>query len=183
MCRSSTSAIWPPTGQHGIEAGGRLLEDHRHRAAADVAHLALRSPPAYRAPRSAHCRRQCRPPSGRSRMIESAVIDFPQPDSPSSAKVSPWVIANVTSSTAAARRPARPREHGAQAVHLEQGCAHVPAPTASSSALEARRRIEGVADRIRKNVGRQHQHEHEDERRGQRPPDDRLARQLHARAL
>ena len=76
-------------GEHRVEAGGRLLEDH-----ADA-------PPAHRAHRRLGQREQVgaveldvppdamRPGSGSSRMIESAVIDLPQPDSPTSAKVSP----------------------------------------------------------------------------------------------
>ena len=40
------------------------------------------------------------PTSGSNRIIESAAIDLPHPDSPSNAKVSPLRICNVSPSTA-----------------------------------------------------------------------------------
>ena len=44
-------------------------------------------------------------------------------------------------------------------------------------------RVECIAHAIGKQVGGQHQGEHEDESRAQLPPDDRLARQLETRAV
>ena len=44
-----------------------------------------------------------RPLSGSSRRIDSAVIDLPQPDSPTSANVSPRSIVSVSASTARTR--------------------------------------------------------------------------------
>ena len=56
--------------------------------------------------RSKSCPSRCtepdtiRPESGNSRAIDNAVMDLPQPDSPSSAKVSPRATENETPSTA-----------------------------------------------------------------------------------
>ena len=87
-------------GQHRVQAGHRLLEDHRDRVAADVAHLRLRTASAGRGRRSG-----CDPAilpggSGISRRIDSAVTDLPQPDSPTMPSVSPASMWNDTPSTA-----------------------------------------------------------------------------------
>ena len=82
----------PAHSQHRIEAGSRLLENHTHGApprtprisTSVISRLSNRTLPSA-----------ISPPSGKSRMIDSAVIDFPLPDSPISAKVSPGAIATA----------------------------------------------------------------------------------------
>ncbi len=97
--RSSTSRIWVPMREDRIQARRRLLEDHRDPPPAHLAHRAFRkseevdSLKARPAPETT-------PLSGSRRMSESAVIVFPQPDSPTMAKVSPRRISRSTPSTA-----------------------------------------------------------------------------------
>ena len=87
--------------EDGVERGHRILEDHRDVVAADLAHLGL-------APWSADPRRGAarRPRSirpggcGMSRMIESAVTDLPEPDSPTIPSVVPASTDNDSPLTA-----------------------------------------------------------------------------------
>ena len=77
-------------GQHRIEAGHRLLEDHRDAMAAHRAHLALPAASSARVPSNWIEPPTMRPVSGGiSRRIDSAVTDLPQPDSPTMPSVSP----------------------------------------------------------------------------------------------
>ena len=177
---------------HRIEAQRRLLEDHRHAAAAHAAHGELGQapagpfPPARRArprcgrPRAAGasatapsstCRSRTRPPARRSRRGRCRRTRRPRPAArrapcrarstgrrPRAARALCWLAMDVIARPAPARKPRQPPA-GADA------------------------RIEGIAHRIGEQVGRQHQHEHEDEGGRQRPPDHRLARQLQARVV
>ena len=77
-----------------IERGHRLLEDHRDLGAADAAHRravgAREVDPRAVAPREIERPARMRPPPcSTSRMIDSAVTDLPEPDSPTMATVSP----------------------------------------------------------------------------------------------
>ena len=112
------------------------------------------------------CRRRCGPASGSSRISDSAVIDLPQPDSPTSAKHLALAQLEVDAVDRAHAPAARCRARYAGSVDLQ-------GHTGTVTTLHAW--IEAVAHRVGEQVGREHQHEHEDERRRQRPPDDRLA--------
>ncbi len=88
-----------PDGQHRVERGHRLLEDHADGVAADAAHLALgqaEEVAALEPDRAGEPRRRL----GQSRRIDIEVTDLPQPDSPTIASVSPARIAKETPSTA-----------------------------------------------------------------------------------
>ena len=66
-----------------------------------------------------------RPGFGISRMMASAVMDLPQPDSPTSASVSPAAIERLTRSTTRTRA-ALAGKRDAQALDRQQGRAHRP---------------------------------------------------------
>ena len=111
-CSSSTSPIWLPTVYSGFSAviGSWKI-------------MPMRAPRMPRISRSLFCIRSS--PSKRiaplvvaastRRSTDSAVIDLPEPDSPTSANFSPAAIENDTSSTTVAGAEA----HG-QLVDLEQ---------------------------------------------------------------
>jgi hypothetical protein len=102
-------------GVERVQRRHRLLEDHADRRTADAAHLALdfcirSSPP-----------KRMRPvvvAASTRRSTDSAVIDLPDPDSPTSANFSPGATVNETSSTTG-RRPKRT----GQMLDLEQRAA------------------------------------------------------------
>ena len=87
-------------GQHRVQAGHRLLEDHRDRVAADVAHLRLGQRQQIAALEADAARRSCPAAPAISRRIDIEVTDLPQPDSPTIATVSPASTWNDTPSTA-----------------------------------------------------------------------------------
>ncbi len=89
-CSTSASAICWPIGQHRIERGHRLLEDHRDGVAADLAHLLLGQIEQVAAVELDRGRPRCAPAASASRRrIDIAVTLLPQPDSPTMASVSP----------------------------------------------------------------------------------------------
>ena len=61
-----------------------------------------------------------RPGEANSRMIESEVTDFPEPDSPTMPTVSPWL--GKTDVVHGRERAFRRREFGDKTIDLEQGC-------------------------------------------------------------
>ena len=88
-------------GQHRVERGHRLLEDHRDLVAADLAHLAPRSAPSRSRPSNRIAPPTMRPGGDAiSRRIDSEVTLLPQPVSPTMARVSPGRTGNDTPSTA-----------------------------------------------------------------------------------
>ena len=91
----------PADREHRVERRHRLLEDHRDVVAADVAHLALGQRRADRVPWKRIVPSTMRP-GGEAirRMIDSDVTLLPQPDSPTTASVSPGATENETPSTA-----------------------------------------------------------------------------------
>ena len=161
VCRSITSAICAPDGEHRVQRGRRAPGRSSPRAC----RAPRASPPRAAPSRSTPSQRRPRPPamrpaSGSSRMSDSAVIDLPQPDSPTSAKHSPVRSSKSMPSTArtlagcgSVEAPVRQRFATSSAGRAHAGTAH------------AHPRIEAVAHRVGEQVGRQHQHEHEDERR------------------
>ena len=92
-------------GLHRIEAGHRLLEDHRDRIAANGAHLALRQVEEIAAFQPDLAAAMRPGGLGTSRMIDSDVTDLPQPDSPTMPSVSPGARVKLTPSTAANTLP------------------------------------------------------------------------------
>jgi hypothetical protein len=73
-------------GQHRIEAGRRLLENHRHAAAPHRRAFRLPARRSRSRPFERTSPPRIRPAAGSRRRSASAVADLPQPDSPSSAK-------------------------------------------------------------------------------------------------
>ena len=96
VCRTA-SAIWAH-GEHRVEGGLGLLEDHGHAPAAHLAHGALGSCSSWVSP-SRTLPATTRPAGGSRRIRDRAVMDLPQPDSPSRAKVSPRRIVRSSPST------------------------------------------------------------------------------------
>ena len=97
--RSITSMIWRPTVSTGfrlVEGSWKMMLMRRPRRS----RMRASGNSAMSVP--ARSMRPCctRPLSGNSRRIDSAVIDLPQPDSPTSAKVSPRVSVSDSASTA-----------------------------------------------------------------------------------
>ena len=100
--RSITSVIWRPT----VITGLRLVDGSWKM-------MLMRWPRMSRMRISGSCRMSLpstspsptatRPASGRRRRIDSAVIDLPHPDSPTSAKVSPRSMVSESASTARTR--------------------------------------------------------------------------------
>jgi hypothetical protein len=87
-------------GVHRVEAGHRLLEDHRDLVAADAAHLALALLDQVLALEE-HLAAAMRPGgTGISRITERLVTDLPEPDSPTTPSVSPLSRWKLTPSTA-----------------------------------------------------------------------------------
>ena len=82
-------------GVQRIERGHRLLEDDRDIVAAHAANLGLRQVEQLG---------WCAAGYGRSLSTESAVTDLPEPDSPTSATVSPFLMAKEMRSTASVSR-------------------------------------------------------------------------------
>ena len=86
----SASEICVAHREHRVERAHRLLEHHGDAPAAQGAHLGVAQLSARRGPRRRMRPRGISPGgSGISRMIERAVTDLPDPDSPTSPKVSP----------------------------------------------------------------------------------------------
>src|SRR3569832_751230 len=110
---------------------------------------------------------------GKRRMMLSAVIDLPQPDSPSSAKVSPRRTSKLTPSTA---RMARLLSNQVRRSRTDNRMSFM---SATVSSISGRRRRAPH----RKRGWRTNQGEHEDEGREQRPPHDGLARHLEPRGI
>ena len=75
-----------------------------------------------------------RPGRGTRRMMESAVMDLPQPDSPTSASVSPAAIDSATRSTTGVR-PASDGNDMANCSTRQQGFAHCPSLRVRGSAM------------------------------------------------
>ena len=88
-----------------IEAGHRLLEDHRHAVAADARHLAVRQRQQIGAGKVQPLGACDAPPRASRLIIASAVTDLPQPDSPTRQWVSPFSTRNEAPRTAAVRSP------------------------------------------------------------------------------
>ena len=108
-CSSSSTARWraavsafmprwmrsgfgdlPADGQHRVERGHRVLEDHGDLFAADVPPSRFRSAGAGRARGNERCPLAISPGGmGIRRRIDSMVTDLPQPLSPTTARVSP----------------------------------------------------------------------------------------------
>ena len=139
-CSRIASTTCAPTVSTGIQARHRLLEDHRDVGAAHAAQLGDRQREHVLAARCAMRPASMRPGFGTRRRIESAVIDLPQPDSPTSASVSPASSARSTRSTTGARPAARRGKLVDEALDLEHALAHC--------ALPQRARVEDVAHRV-----------------------------------
>ena len=126
----SVSVIYVPTVSVGLRSSsgpGRSSRAH----AADVLELPLGRGVRSRPPRATR-RRRCRRQLGTRPMIESAVTDLPQPDSPTSAS-SPLLDVNDTPSTARTT-PSRSEEVRLQVADAEDGPRHHVSLVRGSSA-------------------------------------------------
>ena len=85
---------------HRVERGHRLLEDHADLAAAQVLHRLLVEARAGRGRRAGSRRQSGFTAFGSSPITAWAIIDLPEPDSPTTHSVSPGAIVSETSSTA-----------------------------------------------------------------------------------
>src|ERR1041385_6586328 len=96
-------------------------------------------------------------------MIDSAVADFPDPDSPTSASVSPFLMLNEMRSTAVAMRP--------PALNAIDSSLTVSSGSVVTSmrSPEGLARIEGVADRLA-DEDQERQHDRNREEAGQAEP-------------
>ena len=125
------------------------------------------------------------PLSGSSRISASAVMLLPQPDSPTSAKVSPRRIDSVRPSMALTRpasaSSATLRSSMFSMRRRPKRRAAFDRPQARPEAAGAR--VERIAHAVGEQVGGQHQRDHEGERRRERPPDHRVAAHLGARQV
>ena len=93
----------PADRQHRVERGHRLLEDHGDAVAADAPHRAFAKRWRGRCRRAGCGRDEMRAAGcGSSRMIASAVIDLPEPDSPAMHSVSPRASVKERSETTGA---------------------------------------------------------------------------------
>ena len=124
-----------------------------------------------------------RPFSGSRRISASAVMLLPQPDSPTSANVSPRSIArrkpSIARTSPASASSATFRSSMSSMRAQTRLCASGAAPRVK----RARARVERVAHAVGEQVRRQHQRDHEAERGGERPPDHRVAAHLVARQV
>ena len=158
VCTSMASTIWSPT----FITGFRLV-------AGSWKIMPMRPPRTARMPASGSASTSSpsrltwpcvmRPFSGKRRMRASAVMLLPQPDSPTSAKVSPRRMVSARPSSALTRPSSA-------------SSATLRSSTCSMLALETRTevagaRVEGIAHAIGEEVGRQHQRDHEHEGRGE----------------
>ena len=113
-----------PADQHGrIERGHRLLIDHGDLRAADGAQLRAPTSVAMSRPSKRIAPLVIRPTPGRSRMMASATVDLPQPDSPTSPIASPG---HDLAGEVHDRRDfaAAGEERNAEVVDLEDGIGH-----------------------------------------------------------
>ena len=97
--RSITSTTWRPTvstGLSAVDGSWKIIATRRPR----TARIAASGSASRSLPPSSTLPPATRAASGSSRMTDSAVIDLPQPDSPTSAKHSPRSSARSTPSTA-----------------------------------------------------------------------------------
>ena len=81
-CARMASVKLPPDREGGIKRGQRVLEDHRHDRGRAAAPSRVRGWRTGRGPRRGPCRSAMRAPRGSRRMIASAVMLLPDPDSP-----------------------------------------------------------------------------------------------------
>ena len=107
-------------GQHRVQAGHRLLEDHADVVAAQLAHLGFRQLAAGRGPGSGSRRRSGPAAPGSAAGSTSTVTDLPQPLSPTMARVSPASMWKERPSTARTT-PSGRAEMRLQVLDLEQG--------------------------------------------------------------
>src|SRR5664279_3483251 len=98
---------------------------------------------------------------GNSLSTDKAVIDLPEPDSPTKAKVSPAWISKLMSSTTFCRW-----------LKVTLRCLTV----SIGLFIAAPSRIERILHHVGKQIGRQYQREHKHKGGRQRPPHDRFAR-------
>ena len=111
-------------GGHRIEARHRLLEDHADAGAAHRAHLRHGQREQIAAFEGDAAPGSMRPGFGTSRMMASADIDLPQPNSPTSASVSPAAIEKPTRSTTVTRRAPSPGKEMLRSSTVSRGVAH-----------------------------------------------------------
>ena len=89
-CSRTGSATCQPTRKTGFSGGHRVLEDHRDPVAPDPLHLAAPTPRSARRPvEQDRSPDTIRPGDCSRRTMQSAVIDLPQPDSPTTPSISP----------------------------------------------------------------------------------------------
>ena len=94
----------PADREHRVQRRHRLLEDHRDAAAAQRAHaLGRRLEQVLAAVEDAACARSARGATWNRPRIERAITDLPDPDSPTTHRISSCWSSSVTSSTACGR--------------------------------------------------------------------------------
>ncbi len=143
--------------------------------------------------------------SGNSRITERAVMDLPQPDSPSNAKVSPFMMCSVKPIDRPCRRCAS-MDNGCEIVDLQQGTHESGEPSEpgsrsgrSSFCLLLRHvwrrtrccfygqgshsRIKCILYSIGKQIGAQYQRKHKTESSEQGPPYHWLTRHFQSRGI
>ena len=159
-CRRSGSAIWRPTVCSGLSAviGSWKTIAMRSPRSAHIAALVAARP--ARARRSGCCRTLARP-SGSRPISASAVIDLPQPDSPTSPASRRASSANVDAAQRL-RGAARGREGDAQVATSSSGAA------SRRSSRPRQLRIEQVAQPVAQQVEAEHR-ERDRQRRDRSP--------------
>ncbi len=154
---------------HRVERGHRLLEDHADLAAAHVLHRGLVEREQVAPVEPDRARRPASPPCGSRPITACAIIDLPEPDSPTTQSISPAAIA--------ARRP-RPRS--ARSASRRQGERRGSRSTRTGStisvALAGEARVERVVQAFADQVERQHGQEDRDAREEADPPGVEQAR-------
>ena len=172
-CSSIASMHLLADRRHRVQARHRLLEDHADPGAAHRAHLRHRQRQQIAALEEDAAAGSMRPGLGTSRMMASAVIDLPQPDSPTSASVSPAAMEKLDPIDHAHARRALAGKGDAQALDRQQGRAHrsslrvrgsmmsrmasaimLTASTSVNSATEAPARFHQMIGRARELVAR-----------------------------
>src|SRR5258706_7696139 len=180
--RSMTSVIWRPTVMTGfklVDGSWKMMLMRRPR----MSRIFASGNCVMSVPSTSTLPELTRPLSGSRRRIDKAVIDLPQPDWPTNAKVSPRLMVSERASTARTRplsesisvvrfpmasmRPLRNCGDGAGG-WIRRGLATLDAERPGT-------RIEGLAHGAGKKSHRQDERHHETECRKKRPPDDGVA--------
>ena len=133
-------------GEHRIERRHRILEDHADAPAANAAErLALEREHVGIAEADARCRRRSAPGDGTSRSSARLVRLLPQPDSPTSASVSPRSSEKLTPSTARNAAAAGSGKGDPEVLDVEDS-AHAPRGSAASRSASPNRLAASTVD-------------------------------------